>query len=121
MGELIAVKIDELVEKARDTITVRRVYSEPYEHDGVTVITAAAVGGGAGAGSGKDEKGQQGEGGGFGVSGRPVGAYVITGGLVSWRPAVDVNRVFTGLAVIVMVFLLARARVARARAKADHG
>ncbi|WNV87473.1 sporulation protein [Umezawaea sp. Da 62-37] len=115
------MKIVELVEKARDTITVRRVYSEPYEHDGVTVITAAAVGGGGGVGSGKDEKGQEGEGGGFGVSGKPVGAYVIAGGQVSWRPAVDVNRLFTGLAAVTIAFLITRARVARARAKTDHG
>ena len=114
------MKIADLVDKARDTITVRRVYSEPYERDGVTVITAAAVGGGVGAGLGKDEKGQEGEGGGFGVSGRPVGAYVITGGQVSWRPAVDVNRLATGLAVVAVAFLVTRARVAKARAKADR-
>ena len=115
------MKIDELVEKARDTITVRRVYSEPYEQDGVTVITAASVGGGGGAGVGKDEKGQEGEGGGFGAPGRPVGAYVISGSQVSWQPAVDVNRVFTGLAAVVIAFLVTRSRVARARAKADRG
>jgi len=114
------VKIDELVEKARDTISVRRVYSEPYEQNGTTVITAAVVGGGGGVGTGKDQKGQEGEGGGFGATGRPVGAYVISGGRVSWLPAFDVNRVATGLAAVVIAFLVTRARVAKARAKADR-
>ena len=80
-------------EKARDAITVSRVYGEPYEKDGLTVIPAARVSGGGGGGSGKDEKGGDGSGGGFGVSGRPAGAYVIRNGDVTWRPAVDPNRI----------------------------
>ncbi|MFD9740547.1 sporulation protein [Umezawaea sp. NPDC059074] len=112
------MKIEELVEKARDVITVRRVYSEPYEQNGTTVITAAVIGGGGGVGTGRGEKGKEGEGGGFGVSGRPVGAYVISGGQVSWRPAVDVNRALTGLAVVAIAFLVTRVQIARA--KADH-
>ncbi|WNV87401.1 sporulation protein [Umezawaea sp. Da 62-37] len=115
------MKIDELMAEARDAITVRRVYSEPYERDGVTVITAASIGGGGGGGLGKDEKGQQGEGGGFGISARPVGAYVISGGKVSWRPAIDVNRLLTGVAAVAIAFLVTRARVARARVRAERG
>jgi hypothetical protein len=45
-----------------------RVFAEPYEKDGVTVIAAATVAGGAGGGGGHDERGQEGEGGGFGVN-----------------------------------------------------
>ena len=74
-------------------MTVKRVYGEPYEKDGLTVIPAAVVSGGAGGGSGQDDKGQEGGGGGFGVSGRPAGAFVIKDGQVSWRPTVDPNRV----------------------------
>ena len=37
------MKLDELLSKANDTITVRRVYGEPYEKDGLTVIPAAVV------------------------------------------------------------------------------
>jgi uncharacterized spore protein YtfJ len=113
------VKIGEIMTEARDAITVRRVYSEPYERDGVTVITAAAVGGGAGGGLGKDEKGQEGEGGGFGASGKPVGAYVITGGHVTWRPAVDVNRLVTGAVIVAIAFLVTRVQLARARAERE--
>jgi uncharacterized spore protein YtfJ len=86
--------VQETISKARDAITVKRVYGDPYERDGVTVIPAAAVGGGAGGGSGEGpEKGQSGGGGGFGLGARPVGAYVIEDGKVRWEPAVDVSRI----------------------------
>ena len=112
------MKVEEVLGTARDAITVKRVYAEPYEKDGVTIIAAAKIGGGGGGGTGHDDKGQQGEGGGFGVSGRPAGAYVIKDGRVTWRPAVDPNRLFVVIGVAVVVYLLSRPRLARARAKA---
>ena len=69
------MKVAELATTVRDAITVSRVFAEPYEQDGVTVIAAATVAGGAGGGGGHDERGQEGEGGGFGVRARPAGAY----------------------------------------------
>ncbi len=113
------MKVSEFVTSAKDAITVKRVYAEPYEKDGLTVIPAAVVGGGAGGGSGHDEKGQEGEGGGFGVSGRPAGAYVIKDGQVSWRPAVDPNRIVSAVAMVLVAYLLSRPRMVRARAKAS--
>jgi hypothetical protein len=77
--------LDELMSKAKDAITVKRVYGEPYEKGGVTVIPAAMVAGGGGGGSGSDESGGNGEGGGFGMGGRPAGAFVIKDGEVTWR------------------------------------
>jgi hypothetical protein len=71
------MKVAELATTIRDAITVNRGFAEPYEKDGVTVIAAATVAGGAGGGGGHDERGQEGEGGGFRVSARPAGAYVI--------------------------------------------
>lgn len=86
--------VEETIAKARDAITVKRVYGDPYERDGVTVIPAAAVGGGAGGGSGEDaEGGGSGGGAGFGLGAKPVGAYVIDNGTVRWEPAVDVTRI----------------------------
>jgi uncharacterized spore protein YtfJ len=111
------VKVDELITTMRDAITVRRVFGEPYEKDGVTVIPAAVLAGGGGGGGGHDDQGQEGEGGGFGVSGRPAGAYVIKAGEVTWRPAVDVNRLITVLGAVAVAYLLTRSRVTRARAK----
>ncbi len=87
--------VQETIAQARDAITVKRVYGDPYERDGVTVIPAAAVGGGAGGGSGESIEPNKGTGGGsgFGLGARPVGAYVITGAHVRWEPAIDVNQI----------------------------
>lgn len=110
------MRVTEIFSTAQDAITVKRVYGEPYEKDGLTLIPAAVVGGGAGGGAGHDEKGQEGEGGGFGMSGRPAGAYVIKDGHVSWRPAVDPNRIVAMVGLAVIAYLLIRPRMARARA-----
>jgi len=40
--------IDELLQGARDAITVKRVYGDQVERDGVTVLPAASVRGGGG-------------------------------------------------------------------------
>ena len=109
------MELDKVLNSARDTITVKRVYAEPYEKDGITVIPAAAVRGGAGGGTGHDQKGQEGQGGGFGVAGKPAGAYVIKDGRVSWRPAVDPNRVIMTLGLVAVAYLLRRPRRIRAR------
>ena len=109
------MKVTDVVNSAKDAITVKRVYADPYERDGLTVIPAAVVTGGGGGGTGHDEKGQEGEGGGFGISGRPAGAYVIKGDHVSWRPAVDPNRLFMMVGMAVIAYLLMRPRMARAR------
>ncbi|MBK1783172.1 sporulation protein [Prauserella cavernicola] len=111
------MNVEQLLTKARDTLTVRRVYGEPIERDGVLVIPAAAISGGGGAGSGVDEKGAQGEGGGFGTAARPVGAYTIKDRSLTWVPAVDVNRLVVVVGVVLVVFLLVRSRIARARAR----
>ena len=88
--------VQETIAKARDAITVKRVYGDAYERNGVTVIPAAAVAGGGGGGSGEGpQPGQVGGGSGFGLGARPVGAYVISGDDVRWEPAVDVNRIAT--------------------------
>ncbi|HEY5184642.1 MAG TPA: spore germination protein GerW family protein [Actinomycetes bacterium] len=112
--------IDKFLGNAKDTLTVRRVFGEPYEKDGVTVIPAARVAGGGGAGSGQDEKGPQGEGGGFGMNATPAGAFVIRGGEVRWRPAVDPNRVFTVTAAVVIAVVLTRGWVLSRLAKAGR-
>jgi uncharacterized spore protein YtfJ len=94
--------VDEILEGARDAITVKRVYGDPVEREGVTIVPAAAVGGGGGGGGDAEGNG----GGGFGVKARPVGAWVIRGDEVAWRPAVDVNRiaVYAFLLVLVIAF-----------------
>src|SRR5438093_12441599 len=83
------------LEHAQDVMTVRRVFGEPIEREGVTIIPAAAVRGGGGGGGGEGPQGQGGRGwgGGFGVGARPAGVYVIKDGNVTWKPALDETRI----------------------------
>ena len=46
------MNVDELLTKARDAVHVTRVFGEPYEKNGLTVIPAANVMGGGGGGTG---------------------------------------------------------------------
>jgi uncharacterized spore protein YtfJ len=112
------MKLDELMTTAREAITVRRVFAEPYVQDGVTVIAVAKVSGGGGGGGGHDPQGQEGEGGGFGVHARPAGVYVIKDGQVRWMPAVDPNRALEVLGMVAVALLFTRARIEKVRARA---
>ena len=113
-----AMDVQDVIAQARNTLTVKRVFGEPYEKDGVTVIPAARVQGGAGGGSGEDPQGQgKGSGSGFGMTARPVGAFIIRGGELSWRPAVDVNRIVLGGQLVAVVALLTVRAIIRARAQ----
>ena len=105
------MEVQELISGARDAVSVRRVYGEPYEQDGLTVIPAATIRGGVGAGEGDKEHGEKGKGGGFGLTARPTGAWVIENGHVNWKPAVDVNRVVVGGQVIALIAILVTGRV----------
>lgn len=110
----------EILEQARDTFTVRRVFGEPIERDGLVLVPVAAVSGGGGAGSGEGRPAEgspsgTGAGGGFGGTARPVGVYVIDHGQVRWEPAVDVGRAIIGAQVVLVVGLLVLRSVLRAR------
>lgn len=115
------MQVDELLERAQDTLSGKRVFGDPIQQDGITVIPAADVGGGGGGGGGQDEDGQEGMGGGFGLRARPAGVYVIEGGRVSWQPAVDVNKVLSTVASVLIVFLFYRWRVAAITARSSPG
>ena len=110
----------DILAQAQDTITVKRVFGEPYEKDGVTIVPAAAVRGGAGGGSGQGREASAGTGtgGGFGVSARPVGVYVIKEGQVRWEPAFDLNRVILGGQIVAVLALLTLRSILTARTRA---
>lgn len=99
---------------AHDSMTARRVYAEPYEKNGVVVIPAAAVQGGGGGG-GSDHEGHSDGGAGFGLQARPVGAYVIRDGDVSWQPAFDLTRTILGCQLLGLAALLLTHRRLRKR------
>jgi uncharacterized spore protein YtfJ len=111
--------LDELVKGHRDAITVKRVFGDPFEKNGVTVIPAARVMGGGGGGEGEGTEqmgGGRGAGTGFGLVARPAGAYVIRGDDVKWQPAVDVNRIIAGAFAIAALALLVSRRSRSERA-----
>ncbi|HEU4942562.1 MAG TPA: hypothetical protein VFT18_04805 [Gaiellaceae bacterium] len=98
--------VDELLEGARDAMSASRVYGDPIEHEGVTVVPAATVAGGGGGGG----DGEQNGGGGFGLRAKPAGAYVIRGQEVTWVPAIDVGRIvgYSLGALVLLAFALRR-------------
>ena len=49
--------VDELLSGARDAISVKRVFGDPIEAEGVTIIPAAKVGGGGGGGGDSEDNG----------------------------------------------------------------
>lgn len=109
--------IQESVTRARDAISVKRVFGEPYEKGGVTIIPAARVAGAGGGGvNGPGGGAPAGFGSGFGMVGRPAGVFVIKGDRVRWQPAVDP----AVLAVAVAVLVLGLRRAARRRRRASR-
>jgi len=99
-------------------MTVKRVFGDPYEKNGLTVIPAARImgGGGGGSGEGPQDTGH-GEGAGFGVAAKPAGVYVIKEDGVRWQPAVDVNRVILGAQIVAILALLTARTAIRARGR----
>jgi uncharacterized spore protein YtfJ len=91
------VRADEVLARAGENISVRRVFGEPVERGGVTVVPVAMVLGGAGGGP---TEGEQGAGAGFGVWSRGIGVYTVRDGKVRFVPAVDLTPVLIAGMVI---------------------
>jgi uncharacterized spore protein YtfJ len=105
------MNVDQLVRDTQDAITVRRVFGDPIEKDGITIIPAAKVMGGAGGG------GPEGMGGaGFGIRARPAGVYVIKDGNVTWEAALDINRIVLGAQIVAIFFFIALRAMFKRRA-----
>ena len=108
--------LNDTLEGTYDAMTVKRVFGDPIEKDGVTVIPVAAIRGGLGYGGGHDDSGNQGGGGGGGISARPVGVYQIENANVRWEPALDVTRIaMLGQAVAIVLLLVVRSIMRRRR------
>jgi uncharacterized spore protein YtfJ len=107
--------VNEVIDRARDSFNVQRVFGEPIQQGEVTLIPAAWVSGGGGGGGGEGTVAEgaktadgsgKGYGSGFGLLARPAGAFIVRNGKVQWMPAVDVNRIVLGAQVLVGLFLL---------------
>ena len=108
------MQVDEVLAQARDSMTVKRVFGDPIERDGVTVIPVANVMGGAGGGSGDSPEQGSGGGVGYGIRATPAGVYVIRDGVVDWQPAVDMGRVIlVGQLVAIVALLVLRSILKR--------
>jgi uncharacterized spore protein YtfJ len=102
------MNVTEMLNEARDAISVKRVYGDPIERDGLTIVPAADVRGGGGGGGDAENNG----GGGFGLTARPVGVFIVKGDEVTWEPAVDVSRIsIMGLVVGIVGLLVLRSIV----------
>lgn len=110
--------IQRLISEARDTLNVARVFGEPYEKGGVTVIPVAAVQGGGGGGEGTQGEAERGSGGGFGLSVRPAGMFVIRDDEVSWEPALDLTKIIVGGQIVLAIALLTLRSIVKSRRKA---
>ena len=126
--------VENILAKATENLSVRRVFGTAYEKDGMLIIPVALVVGGGGGGGGtartgggdaaarpddppeagpagpeaaSRDPGRTGAGGGFGGLLLPSGVYVVTGDRVRWVPAVDLTIVV--LASLGLVRVLARA------------
>lgn len=97
--------------KVRELLTVERIVGEPIREGGVTMIPVVSIRGAGGFGGGRgtssDNESGYGEGGGFAISGRSVGMYVLKDGSLEWQPAIDYTRMFVvSCAAIVAISLL---------------
>jgi uncharacterized spore protein YtfJ len=111
----MAIDVDRLLNEARDSMTVKRVFGEPIERDGLTIIPVANVLGGFGGGGGNQADGNgSGSGAGFGVRATPAGVYVVDQGRVRWEPALNLNAVIIGGQVVAIVMFLAIRGIAQA-------
>jgi len=117
MNETALAGVLAKLDAVRDTMTVSRVFGEPYRLDGVTIVPVAAVRGGGGGGGGEGtgpadtEAAGSGAGLGFGVDVRPIGVYVVDDNGVHWRPAVDTLRIVLRAQVVAAVALIALSRL----------
>jgi uncharacterized spore protein YtfJ len=116
------VAVLDTIREAMDHASADTVFGRPIDHDGVTVVPVARLSGGGGGGSGTgpevDEHQPVGIGGGLGLSAKPLGVFVIRDGRVSWRPAVDVNKIIVGGQIVAVVALLVLRSIVRWRRRA---
>ncbi|MGD0272611.1 MAG: spore germination protein GerW family protein [Gaiellaceae bacterium] len=106
--------IDAMLAGAREAMTVSRVFGEPIERGEVTIIPVAQVQGGGGGGGDREQN----AGGGFGLRARPVGAFVIRGDSVEWKPSIDLGRALSALGLVSAALLL---RGHRRRGRCSRG
>ena len=117
------VDVRKTIEDAKDAITVRRVFGEPYVKNGVTLIRLPASRAAPGAARGRPRRARTWRRCWFRPQREAGGRLRDQGDEVSWRPAVDVNRVIMGAQLVALVALLVARSIVRSRpaARAEQG
>jgi uncharacterized spore protein YtfJ len=116
----------EVLQGVRERLTASTSIGEPVRTPDVTIIPMVRVAGGGGGGAGIDHHGDadaeadQGGGAGFGLQSRPVGAFVVRGSRVTWRPATDVNRIVLGGQIVGAVAILVAGTIIREMIRAGR-
>lgn len=109
--------VSEVLRAIIDGATVRTVFGDPVDRDGVTIVPVARIRGTGGAGGGDapaaTTKQAGGSGAGMLYGAKPLGAFELRGGKVTWRPALDINRIVLGGQVVGVVALLTAGAVLR--------
>jgi uncharacterized spore protein YtfJ len=106
------MQIEDLLRKAKESVDIHQVFGEPYDREGVTIIPVARITGGGGGGTGTAPRNAEtGTGMGYGFRAEPAGVYVISGGKVTWQPAVNANKVIAGSFVIAIIGILGTPRI----------
>jgi uncharacterized spore protein YtfJ len=94
MSRTESIDVEGLLATSRDALTVRRVFGDPVSHNGVDVIPVARIRGGGGGGGGSGPAGEgSGSGAGFGMTGSPAGVFVVSDVDVTWKPAINRERI----------------------------
>jgi uncharacterized spore protein YtfJ len=101
------------VEGVRDNFTVRTVYGDPVEAQGVTVIPVAQTYFGFGGGGGGGRSGGSGGGGGGAV--RPMGFIEVTAKGARWVPITRAWQRIAIRALPIVIAVLARRAMRRRR------
>jgi hypothetical protein len=86
----------EILAQAHDVAAIKRVFGEPIEREGSTVVPVAAIWC-------------------FGLVVRPIGVYRIKGEEVEWQPAVDATMIALGGQLVGIVALLVLRSVLKRR------
>ena len=117
-------RVLDTIREAVDNAAVGKVFGSPIALGEMIVLPVAKVGGGGGGGGGPAEAGQEnvGAGGGFGMSAKALGVFVLRDGKVAWRPAIDINKVIIGGQIVaVTALLVARAVLTAYAAQTRNG
>ncbi len=100
----------ELLQSTQSSLSAGRVFGQPIDVHGATILPVAHVAGGGGGGQSSGDQG----GAGFGLRARPAGVFVVRDGRVSWHPALNLNLVILGGQIVALAAIFSLRGVLRA-------